>query len=57
MSSSCNVIAGYAICFLVLLCVGFGQLLTGLRRSACLNLGLALLGVLFGCSMMNFAYS
>jgi hypothetical protein len=52
-----TVVAGYAVSFLVLLCVGVGHFLTGRVRSACLNLGLAALAALLGCSMMNFAYT
>jgi len=48
------VIFGYAICFVVLLCAGIIQSLRGYRLRAAVNFGLAMLGMLFGLSMMNF---
>jgi hypothetical protein len=51
------VIAGYAICFLVLLGVGIVQIFTNHRLRGFLNVGLAALGALLGLSMMNFVYA
>jgi len=48
------VIFGYAICFVILLCAGIVQLLRGHLLGGAMNLGLALLGILLGLSMMNF---
>ena len=49
-----EVILGYAVCAAVLLSVGLAQILTGYRRRAWWNLGLAGTGALIALSMMNF---
>jgi hypothetical protein len=51
------VVAGYAVCFLVLLCVGISQMVAGHRLRGFLNVGLAVLGCLLGLWMMNFVHT
>jgi hypothetical protein len=48
------VIFGYAICFVVLLCTCTIQFLHAHVKRGALNVGLAVLAVLFVLSMMNF---
>jgi hypothetical protein len=48
------VIFGDFVCVTVLVCVGFGQLVAGRRRSGCLNLGLAASGVCVCLPLLSF---